>query len=110
MPQQIISIEVSNSQPQAGEEITVDIFHEVQRESSETGASKLSLSLFFNDNEFNLDSIDYPSASFANSFPIPAIPDNSNNDGIEETNKKAVIIIKIPRINSMWACLIVFAI
>ena len=92
MPQQIISLEASNKTPKVGEQITVDIFHEVQRESDESGASKLSLSLFFDDNKLSLDSIDYPSSDFINSFPIPAVADNNNDDDIEDTNKSLAIL------------------
>ena len=97
MAKQIISIEVSNENPQAGEQITVDVFHEVQRESNETGASKLSLSLFFNDKDLILDSIDYPNKTlgFDTSFPLLfTLPDNSNLDNIEETKAYSSLAFK----------------
>jgi hypothetical protein len=90
MGQQKLSIETSNNSPIVGQQITVDIFHEVEREATESGAIKLSLSLFFNDNELQLDSIDYPSSSFNKSFEA-TLGDSNNDDSSDETNKRTAI-------------------
>jgi hypothetical protein len=90
MGQQLLSLETSNSNPGIGEQITVDIFHEVQREDTESGAIKLSASLFFNGSELQLDSIEYPSESFNSSFEA-TLEDNNNDDAIEETNQRTAI-------------------
>ncbi|MGL5875871.1 MAG: cadherin repeat domain-containing protein, partial [Xenococcaceae cyanobacterium] len=94
MGQQILSIEPSIQQVAKGQTITVDIYHEVQRDAAESGANKLSLNLFFNDQELKLDKIDYPSTSFEKSFQSLPTADSADVDGVAETNKKASILFK----------------
>lgn len=90
MGKQLLSIETSKNNPRVGEQITVDIFHQVERDNNESGAIKLALSLFFNNNELQLNSIDYPSNSFNNSFEA-TLQDNNNDDNNEETNTRTAI-------------------
>ena len=93
MGQQKLSIKTSQDTLRASEQITVDIFHEVNREITESGAIKLGLSLFFNEDELQLNSLDYPSPSFNSSLEA-TLEDTNNDDGSDETNKTTAIFFE----------------
>ena len=78
---------------QIGEQFVVDIFHEVSRDETDPNARDLTVRLFFNGAELQLDDVAFPSDSFTEQFIIPS-EDEDNDDGIDETNSRQTIVFQ----------------
>ncbi|MEL4894314.1 Ig-like domain-containing protein [Crocosphaera sp. Alani8] len=91
MLQQQLSIETPQDNLGVGEVFILNIFHEVFREETDPNARELTVRVFYNDLELQLDNITYPDPRFTEQFTIPT-PDGNNDDGIDETNARQAIV------------------